>query len=527
MIKYVWLWALGAFLVASLAVTAFFTASVCLMAGPGTPYPTLESALRAASPGCTIVLLSGEYRENVVIRKKVRILPRSEVTFVYFTQGNPGGPPFAVFAAEARPVILTAADPDRPALEIRAQGVEVRGLRIRGGSVGVLVKNTQNVRLAKNRIENALQAGIALVNAQRVAVTGNEVSQSAVGLLVENSHGNALHGNRLRGNARGMVLVNSRANRVTRNAVEASGEIGVLLQNAHENELRDNAIARNPEGLTIVSSTRNALRGNRLERNGKPLRVEGDSPEHYVHAIGTDNAIDGRPVLYLVNQKNVKVTARHRPAYLALVRSEGVVVEGVALPPGSQGILLIETRRSILRNVVVPQAEVGVYALSSRENTFEGLRIERPRTDGIRLENAHGNRIARSAVVGAGRYGVLLVRSEGNVLSENQIRESREAGVYLKESRKARIESNRLEGNWVGIYIERGGGHTVVRNWIRGSQFGIFLQASSGNGFAENRLENNRHDANVAALPKAPQPPPPPSPSPTPPQKDPSSKGGS
>ncbi len=526
MIQSVWLWALGAFFVVSLVVTAFLTTPVCLMAGPGTAYPTLESALRAAQPGCTVVLLSGEYRENVTVRKEVRILPRSEVTFVYFTQGNPGGPPFAVFAARARPVTLIAADPERPALEIRAQGVEIRGLRVRGGSEGIRVYNTRDVRLVRNRITHASRAGIALLGTQRIVVSYNEIAQSPVGLLVENSRENALYKNRLRGNAQGIVLRGSRENRVARNVVEASREDGILLESSDRNELVQNAIERNARGLSLLASTQNVLRENRWRNNPKPLRVWGSLPRHFVHAIETSNSIDGRPVLYLMGQKGVKVTARHRPAYLALIRSEGVVVEGVVLPPGSQGILLVETQKSTLRNVVLRRTEFGVYALNSRENTLEGVRIEQPETDGIVLEDSHANRLARNSIVGAGRYGVLLARAEGNSLAENRIERSREAGIYLKESRKARLEGNRLRGNWVGVYLERGGGHSLVRNWIRESQFGIFLQSSSGNAFQANRLENNRHDANVATLPEPGAPPPAPPPSQT---TDPSSssKGGS
>lgn len=491
--------------------------------------PDLQRLIDQTKAGHTIVIPPGQYYANLVITKPLRIIAGGYATTIGFPSydGSPGLGNCLVLAYKepppgTQPVLLTPTSPEHPGIEIRAEGVEIRGLRIRGGSEGIRVKNTRNVRLVKNRITNTARAGISLQGAQEVAVLGNEIAQSPVGLLIENSQRTTLYGNRVRGNTRGIVLQSSRGNRLARNVVEASGELGVLLQNSNENELVENAIARNPYGLKIVTSTRNALRGNRWKLNEKPLRLEGASPEYFVHTIETNNTIDGRPVLYLVNQRNVKVTARHRPAYLALVRSEGVVVEGVALPPGSQGILLIETQKSVLRNVVVPRAEVGIYAWNSRENRIEGVRIEQPETDGIRLENAHGNRIVRSVVVGAQRYGVLLVRSEGNALLENQIRESREAGIYLKESRKAQLEDNRLQGNWVGVYLERGGAHSIIRNWIRGSQFGIFLQGSSGSVFAENRLENNRHDANVATLPKAPQPPPPPSKT-----EKPSSKGGS
>lgn len=495
----------------------------------------LQQLINEVKSGHTIIIPPGNYHVNLRVTKPIKLIAGGYATTIGFP--NPNGEPgfgscivlgYGEPPSATPPTTFTPRDADKPAIEIIAEGVEIRGLRIRGGTEAIHVINTRNVRLIQNEILETTRAGIVLTNARRVALIGNEISASPIGILLENSSRSLLAKNELRGNGQGIVLHGSSGNRIAQNRVTTSGQEGVLLEASHRNELLRNALERNALGIALLSSEANALHGNRWRHNGKSLRVWGTTAAHFVHEIGTDNAVDGRPILYLVNRKNVKITARHRPAYLALVRSAGVLVDGVSLPPGSQGILLIETQKSTLRNVVLQRTEFGLYALGSRENLIEGVRVERPETDGLVLEDSHANRLLRNRISQAGRYGILLVRAQGNELAENRVEGSKEAGIYLKESRKAELRENQLRGNWVGIYLERGGAHALLKNWIRESQFGIFLQGSSGNVFRANRLENNRHDANVATLPEAPPPAPAPEPPPsktTEPSS--SSKGGS
>lgn len=515
MMRLIWVGAIsGAFLL-SFAITILLTTPVCFMAGPGTAYPMLKQAVRAAPPGCTILLLPGTYRDNVVIQKPVKLITRSEVTFVIFTHRASGEPPFAVFAAPPRPVLIQAADPERPVIEIRAEGVELRGLIIRGGSEGIRVASTRNVRLIDNRISGSTRAGIALVGTSKSLLQGNEITGSPVGIALEGAERNRLIDNRVHQNERGIVLQNAHRNGLYRNRVYANRAEGIVLESSNQNGLYANRSERNGWGLFVLSSQGNALKGNQFNQNGRPLRIWGPRTEHFVHTIETSNTIDGRPIYYLVGKARLTIRpSRGRsPAFVALVRSEDITVEGLTLGQNVEGILLIETRRSRIRNNTLTNTLRGIYLLNSQGIEIAGNRVEGSEESGITLVSSHGNRLLRNRVLSNGKHGILLQNSQNVEVRENQITRNRESGVHLLASRKATLVGNQIQGNWVGVYLEQSGANEVKENWIRESQFGIFVFQSSGNRFLSNRLENNRHDTNgLPEEPPSPPPPPPPNP---------------
>jgi parallel beta-helix repeat protein len=500
----------GIFIFTTLLITAFATTYVCFLAGQGTPYPTLQEAVRAAEPGCTVLMLSGEYRENVTIRKSIRILPRSQVTFVYFTQASADGPRFAVFAAPPRPVILKAKDPERPVIEIQAEGVEIRGLTIQGGNDGIFVFGARKARLINNMITGS-QAGIALMGVRGSTLQDNVISKSEVGIRLENSHENRLARNTLRANAQGLILQNSHGNVLHENRVFANRGEGVLLTSSDRNRILKNTIERNGFGLVLLGSRENTLESNRLERNEKSLRVWGESLPHFMQEISRSNTIDGRAVVYLVGAKGATITARDAPAMIALIDSEEITIDGVTLPPQSEGILLVGTRNSRVRNSVLLKTLRGITLIDARENEIVGVRIEAAAENGITLLRSHGNKLERNVVLASGGQGLRIEDSQSVEIQGNLVEGNRESGIALYASRKVLLENNKLRNNWVGLYIEGGGSHLVQKNWIRESQFGIFLTRSSDNRFADNRLENNRHDTNVSELPPPPSPKSPPS----------------
>jgi len=79
-------------------------------------YPTIQAAIDAAEPGATIVLMPGEYNENLVLTKDLTL------------QGNSAK--------------VNAGNPERPVVVVLAGVVCLEGLVIRGGQYGILVGPT-------------------------------------------------------------------------------------------------------------------------------------------------------------------------------------------------------------------------------------------------------------------------------------------------------------------------------------------------------------------------------------------------
>lgn len=496
---------IAGFLFTTLSITLVFSTHACFIAGAGTMFPSLQEAVHRASPGCTIILLAGEYEENVVIQKPVRIVARSYAkSFVLLSEGSSMNSAFAIFASPARPSTLRSTDPERPVIEIRSDGVEIRGLEIRGGREGIRVASVSNVGLFGNEISGSAQAGIALVRSEKILVSRNRVSRSETGILLDEAFAARVVDNEIERATRGLVLSRARQNELRGNRISSSEAEGILLQASNGNGLLGNLSEGNGSGLTVLDSQRNVLVENRMERNEVPFRVWGTERDHFVHRIEPTNTINGRPIYYLVGERDATIDGRDNPAYVALVNCEAITVKGVTLGPDSGGMILIGVRDSSIRYSVVNGAARGLYVRDSRGIDVVGSRIEGAQESGVSLIGSQGIRLLRNRVISNGQHGIWIQASESNALVENEISGNQASGVHLEGSREVRLTGNEIRGNWVGAYLERGGSHTVEANVIRDSRFGIFVQHSSDNRFVDNRLENNRHDTNVAAgLPSA------------------------
>jgi len=406
-------------------------------------------------------------------------------------------------------VILEPLDPERPVVEIRAEGVELRGLTIRGGKEGVRIIHSRKARLIQNTITSSGKA-IALIGSRESRVEANEISGSEIGILLDGSHNNDLWSNKLHGNAQGIILKGSHQNRLYANRAFANRAEGILLKGSNQNELIRNVSRQNPWGLLIDSSQGNVLRENRFERNMRALRVWGSETAHFLHKIEPTNTIDGRPIFYLVGERSLTITSRDRPGWVALINSKGITVEGISLGKGVDGLLVVGTQNSTLRSNVLTGTSLGIYLLDSRENELISNRVEGTEGSGITLVRSHGNLLVRNQVLRNGGHGVFLEGSSSNRLMENHIEGNRESGIHIVASRKAELIGNRILSNWVGIFLDGGGAHLVKKNRISESQFGIFVHESTGNRFLENLLEHNRHDTNAPGElpPPAPKPPP-------------------
>lgn len=489
------------FLFVAFAVGALFTTRACFMAGAGTGYPSLQQAINRAEPGCTIILLGGTYHENVVIDKPLTVIPRAQAKpFAILGQHPVGTASAAAFIDPAAPSTLQAASADRAVIEIRASHVRIDGLRIEGGRIGIQATDVRDVQLTNLTVSRSQEVGIELTGVQESVLRGSTITHAKVGVQLSNSHQIDVRANVLRRNGHGIRLENANANVLRDNEIAHSESAGLRLTASDRNEIHRNALVNNTAGVVLQDSSHNALAANRLDRNGTPLRVWGSGTSHFVHRIASDNTINGRPVHYLVDAEGVTISSADNAGYLALVRSRNVIVRGVTLPEGSQGVLMISTQGSTIENVTIPASEQGLYLQDAADNALIGNRVERTTDDGITLIRSSGNRLATNVVRANGGHGVLIDRSDANTLVANEIRDNQESGVQLSASRGARLSDNRLIGNWVGVYLDGGGEHRLIDNAISKSQFAVYVQGTRANRFQSNRLTENRHASNRPAL---------------------------
>ncbi|MDB5104856.1 MAG: hypothetical protein JWP91_2545 [Fibrobacteres bacterium] len=238
-----------------------FLAPLCLRAadtlsvGAGRSYARLGDALAASRDGDFIRVAAGTYPEKgLTVRKRVTI------------QGE-GWP---VFDAQGGETIL----------DLRADGVTVRGLVFRGVGVNYLrecgaiwVTEAADALIEGNRFEHDF-FGVYGAHVRRVTVKGN-VFEGLWGK--ETANGNGLHfwksdsitiiDNAIRGHRDGIYLEFTGNSTVIGNTCEKNVRYGLHFMYANGNTYLRNTFRTNGSGVAVMYSRNVDMRGNRFERN--------------------------------------------------------------------------------------------------------------------------------------------------------------------------------------------------------------------------------------------------------------------
>ena len=289
-----------------------------------------------------------------------------------------------------------------------------------------------------------------------------------------------------------------------------------------------NLITQSSElGLWLAASSNNTLRNNELIDNHYNFMMTGVFLEMYIQDIDTSNTIDGKPMLYLLNQHNVFVNPSTFPevGYLAIVNSTNIHVSDIHLARNEQTFLIAYTNSSTIRNVVISHNDVGIRLEGSCDNVISDCMMQHGggiwvrwgsyrnnitsnvfvnnswgmslhgsndtslhdntvqdnEWEGVSISNCHNNVIARNSIVNNTQGGIYLSGSTGNTISDNTIAEN---GWYTFDTWEPLMGGLRLYG------CE---GNTIKQNTIFANRYGILTFESSNNAIYHNNFINNAH----------------------------------
>ncbi|HEY3274885.1 MAG TPA: cellulase family glycosylhydrolase [Methanocella sp.] len=161
--------------------------------GPTGNYKTIQAAVDAAKPGNTIVVSSGTYKENVVVRKSITIKAASGATPI--VDGSAKQSCFYVNANNVRIEGFTVQNSARNdcGIYVAAGGDTLVNNKINGCGWGIYLATGGN-RLQGNTVTGSTNAGIGLYGSKNNVITGSTTSGNTVGLKIDStSTGNVLY----------------------------------------------------------------------------------------------------------------------------------------------------------------------------------------------------------------------------------------------------------------------------------------------------------------------------------------------
>ena len=304
---------------------------------------------------------------------------------------------------------------------------------------GILIYKINNVTIKDMRIKG-FEYGVDLVVSSNNTISGNNITKNVIGIYLEPSQDNIISGNDIIGN----------------------GYTGIKLIESTGNTISDNKITSNDIGIRLNDSPKNIFCKNSMATNRYNFGVYASFPENYFNSIDTSNTVDGKPIFYWVNERDM--TIPFDAGYVALVNCTRITVKNLNITSNMQGILLVLTKNSTVtdnrmtNNIVGIFLDYSFYNTISRNNSTENLErgiwlIDSYQNDvreninarneiGIQLHFSSNNRISANNVTMNNYSGIDLVESSHNIISGNYIALNNLYGLSMFESDNNRIFHN-------------------------------------------------------------------------------------
>jgi len=363
-------------------------------------------------------------------------------------------------------------------------------------SKGMDIRNAVSNTIRHNNISGN-QRGIYLSSSSNNIISQNNITNNGNGIYLESSSDNSIYHNNLVNNIDyGFTLSSSEDNVISSNIVTGSF-YGMWLYSISNNTLFGNNITNNHNGIELVYSFNNNLSGNMIDSNRYNFDVYGDRLGHFINAIDVSNLINGKPICYIINQKDLVIRSSTHPfvGYLGLVNCCNITVEALTLTNNGEGLLLAYTNNSRIMDNNVTENSLGVWLYESSDNTLSENNV----TDnniGMWLFRSPNNILKGNNIVSNSLGTHLYDYSNYNAIDGNNISNNGD-GVWLDSSSSNTIFGNNMNAN-TNYAISVGGycyDNTINENNIMLNGVGVGFFLSSGNKFYHNNFIDNTKQA--------------------------------
>lgn len=255
---------------------------------------------------------------------------------------------------------------------INCVNITVNDLTFAHNGQGILLEGgSGNSVMNCNVVENVV--GIwswAPIDAQdtRHRFVGNIVSDNGLGMWLLGSSLNNINNNTFENNTRTNVPDQIRLHYgdLRQGFGWASGALSLLA--SASNMIIGNTMIDSDEGIYLgLFSSNNTLRNNSMTGNLHNFGVEHHARgvSSYVHDIDQSNIINGKPIIYWVNQHNRQVTKN--AGYVAIVNSTNIVIKDLSLSENRQGVLIVSSNDSVISNNKISSTACGIVIRGSSE----------------------------------------------------------------------------------------------------------------------------------------------------------------
>lgn len=315
--------------------------------------------------------------------------------------------------------------------------------------IGIDIRDRNNVTVKNLTVKGAIgRCGMLLINADNCRITQNNIINNLNGIeMTGASSRNRITKNLVQNNSVGMEIYSTNPgydNVISDNEV-TNNSFGMQIKDFLNTAVSGNRIALNMYGLGLGLGSGSTARNNIMENNTYGFRAFNIQRERSLSSkvvnvnVDTSNTVDGKPIIYWVDQHGIDVPAG--ACYVALIGCTGITVKNLDLGGNLEGVFLGSTTNSTVANSKISRCLMGVN-----------------------LDASSGNTITQNRIIGNENGIYLRWESLNNVIEGNDITGNPGTGIYIADSKENTITRNNIANSETGIYTEYCGANTIHHN---------------------------------------------------------------
>jgi len=406
----------------------------------GLNYTTIQEAIHAAETlgGHTIFVEEGIYYEHLLINKSISLIGENKNNTTLDGEGV------------------------ETIIKIEADNVTINNFSINNGYTGLSAYSVSNTTIQDNSINNNTY-GISLSLAINSSSSRNSISHNEQGIYI---YGGESH-----------TIVN---NTISHN------EEGTHIIGGSNSYFANNTVKNNFLGLVVYTYGNCTIRGNLFNDNQHTI-----VSSHYLSLIigvakqdiDTSNKVNGKSIIYLVNQTDFIIDSSTYPdvGYLALLDCSNVTIGNLTLTNNGEGMLLQHCSYVTIKNCTLRNNLQGILSLASHNITIVGCNIS---------ENCYG-------ITLIGDFNTIA----NNTITNNTLRHLpyRWPDGWLEDTAYIVQWLNNAPANWYsgGISLIFTSNNTISNNNVTSNDNGIMQSMSKYNAFSNNRMAGNVHNFGI------------------------------
>ena len=302
-------------------------------------------------------------------------------------------------------------------------------IRVRAGLYNETVVVNKTVSIIGENKDNTIidakgKGPLFNVKADNVVISGFTLRNGYSGVSLWQSKNTTIRGNNIDNMAYGIKVYQSSNSTIEENNVNDSQWFNIELDQSGNSTLQNNHMT-----------------GNRYN-----LRIDGDTLPDFINNIDTTNTVNGKPVHYLINQRDITINSSVLPSigYLALINSTNVTVKNLNLVNSGQGILFAYTTNSVISNLTTTSNWNGIEVKAASNVTVTENKANNNFDFGIKFEHSSNSIVTKNNANNNGWAGIGIFTTQNSVVNANIVKNNINYGIDLVYSTSNIVTRNNV-----------------------------------------------------------------------------------